>query len=408
MLPIVTLFWPAEAPVQTTLPLVCPVMGNAVAAPADLVVRYNGIEFHLCCDGCDDRFIAAPEQFIEAASAGNAAIGVFMFDPITGNRVAAADAKATRLHKGILYAFESAESATRFDAAPTDLARNAQREGTSCPVMRTPIKNPALASGFADHAGVRFYFCCAGCETDFAKDPAGFSASVEAEPSIAKLVAPLAADAKGAKKKLMPTCAGCAGEARLLADGQLPSLWTSSVRFVSVPERAARFRATLDYRVTPRLSLGIERNGGQEGPSDWPKINQDLGGFFSKSDGDTPILPRGTWFITPEKDAIPSVVLGITADRLSTPKGQAMFLTMAKDVQNAPITPFLSAKFSTHTRRVAFPFGANVMVGDSFTFQAINDGDYTHLLFTHLGPKFSTSLILARTKYFGLGVSFGL
>ncbi|MBW7929672.1 MAG: hypothetical protein H3C58_16615, partial [Fimbriimonadaceae bacterium] len=125
-------------------------------------------------------------------------------------------------------------------------------------------------------------------------------------------------------------------------------------------------------------------------------------------DGDTPILPRGTWFITPEKDAFPSVVLGITADRLSTPKGQAVFLTMAKDVQNAPITPFLSAKFSTNTRRVAFPFGANVMVGDSFTFQAINDGDYTHLLFTHLGPKFSTSLILARTKHFGLGVSFGL
>jgi YHS domain-containing protein len=408
MLPIVPLLWPAEFPIQTKPQLVCPVMGNAVAAPADLVVRYNGIEFHLCCDGCDDRFIAAPEQFIEAASEGNAAIGVFLFDPVTGNRVVAGDAKATRVHQGILYAFESPESATRFDAAPRDLARSASREGASCPVMKTPIKNPALASGFADHAGVRFYFCCPGCETDFAKDPAAFSAAAAATPSVARLAAPVAGVGKSAKRKLMPTCAGCAGEARLLADGQLPSLWTASVRVLSVPERAARFRATLDYRVTPRLSLGIERNGGQEGPSDWPKINQDLGGFFSKSDGDTPILPRGTWFITPEKEACPSVVLGITADRLSTRRGQAVFLTLAKDVPNAPITPFVSAKFSTNARRAAFPFGANVMVGDSFTFQAINDGDHTHLLFTHLGPKFSTSLILARTKYFGLGVSFGL
>ncbi len=383
-------------------------MGNAVTAPAELVVRYNGIEFHLCCDGCDDRFIAAPDQFIEAASESKAAVGVFLFDPVTGNRVALEDAKATRVHRGIAYPFETTESAAKFDASPVDMALNTKREAAACPVMKTPIKNSSLASGFADHEGVRFYFCCAGCETDFANDRARFAASVESAPSIATLAATPVGDVKGGKKKLMPTCAGCAGEARLLADGQLPSLWTASFRYVGTPDRAARFRATLDYRVTPRLSVGIERNGGQEGASDWPKINQDLGGFFSKSDGDTPILPRGTWFITPEKDAFPSVVLGITGDRLSTPKGQAVFLTMAKDLQKTPITPFVSAKFSTFSRRLAFPFGANLMIGDAYTLQAINDGDYTHLLFTHLGPRFSTSLILARTKYFGLGVSFGL
>jgi hypothetical protein len=95
--------------------------------------------------------------------------------------------------------------------------------------------------------------------------------------------------------KLLPTCAGCAGEARSLSGGKLMGDWTFASRWIGTSQQDARWRASLDRSVTPRLNLGLE----------WNPISNEL-------------QPRGTWFLSPETTKDPGFVLGFTADRLST------------------------------------------------------------------------------------------
>jgi YHS domain-containing protein len=40
-----------------------------------------------------------------------------------------------------------------------------------CPVMGTPVASEKEASGFSDHDGKRYYFCCGDCKPKFDADP---------------------------------------------------------------------------------------------------------------------------------------------------------------------------------------------------------------------------------------------
>jgi hypothetical protein len=119
------------------------------------------------------------------------------------------------------------------------------------------------------------------------------------------------------------------------------------------------------------------------------------------------VLPRATWFITPATARTPSVVLGVTSDRLSTPEGQAYFLTFAKSVGDGTITPFVSTKYSSADRMIAFPFGASFRLGQDVTVQVLNDSNYTHLLASRPVGQANVTLMLARMRHLGIGVSFG-
>ena len=45
----------------------------------------------------------------------------------------------------------------------------------ACPVMGMAIATPADAVSFADHGGVRHYFCCDSCEKLFLEDPEAYA-----------------------------------------------------------------------------------------------------------------------------------------------------------------------------------------------------------------------------------------
>ena len=184
------------------------------------------------------------------------------------------------------------------------------------------------------------------------------------------------------KKTLMPTCAGCAAEARPMQDGHVATQWNLNVRYIPGVEKNARFRATADFRITPRFTIGVETSSAPE------------------------TLPRATWFVTPESNDVPSVVLGVTADRLSTPKGEAIFLTLAKAIPGASVTPFVSAKYSTDEKRTYIPFGANFTF-DKILLQALYDGRKTHLIATHSFGNVNANVIYARLQYLGFGLSVG-
>ncbi len=380
-------------------PIVCPVLHEPVVKDGQSV-QYKGLLVQFCCGGCDVKFVAAPEKYLSEAAQRGDVVATFLFDPVAHRRIDPKDAKATFDYEGIRYHFADAASRDEFASAPALYSFIPEKEVMTCPVMKSKLKGHADAIGFADHKGVRYYFCCAGCDTEFAADPDKF----------AKGVASLVQTVTGTKVKgmtIMPTCAGCAGEARMLADGQLPSLWTFGYRYVNMDDVKVRHRFTLDYRVSPRLSVGVERSGGDSSLAEVSTFEDGLFDFLRDSDGDAPMLPRASWFVTPQGESTPSVVLGFTSDRLSTPRGQAFFATFSKSFSGVPVMPFVSVKTNSFGGKTAFPFGANWVIDGRHVVQAINDGDYTHLLFTRLEGKANVSLLLARTKYFGMTVSYG-
>jgi hypothetical protein len=119
------------------------------------------------------------------------------------------------------------------------------------------------------------------------------------------------------------------------------------------------------------------------------------------------VLPRMTWFVSMPTENLPSVVLGFNADRLSTPRGHAVFLTFAKAVPGTGVTPFASVKYGTADRMIAFPFGVNYQASDSVALQFLYDGNYSHALATiHLGER-AVTLMLARMKHPGIAFTFG-
>jgi hypothetical protein len=152
---------------------------------------------------------------------------------------------------------------------------------------------------------------------------------------------------------------------------------------LQIGDEVARTRTTLDYRLRPDLTVGLEFNG-----------------------QNSEVQPRATWFAVPGRRGQPSVTLGLASDRLSTPRGQALFLTSSLPIGATGVLPFVSLKWSSDSRRVMFPFGVNLSM-DRWTLQTINDGNYTHFLFSRGEDWGAVSLVLARAKHPGLSISFG-
>ncbi len=391
----------AGALAQTESKVTCPVMGGAIHKDAGSTI-YKGILVRYCCGGCQEEFEAKPEEFFKQAEEKQAVVGVSLFDPISHKRVTEEDAKATFDYNGVRWLFQSQENRAEFESSPELYAASPSRHSLTCPVMGSKMESPAQAEGYMDHKGVRWYFCCGGCDVSFASNPDHWAEKhKDAVTSV---------DGKaiksGGTKAMMPTCAGCAGEARLMTNGKIGG-WTVNYRFIAMDDVAARHRLTLDYALTSNFSIGLERSGSDSQTGHVPEFGDDPFGYLRKSDGDALVMPRFTWFVTPETTNTPSVVFGAASDRLSTPRGQAFFLTFAKSFEGSPFTPFVSVKTNTFDGRTVFPFGVNWNFAPSWTLQAINDGDYTHLLATKMFDKAAVSLILARSRYIGFSVAFG-
>lgn len=391
----------AGALAQSESKIVCPVMGGAIHKDAGSTI-YKSILVRYCCGGCQEEFEANPEKFFTQAEEKQAVIGVSLFDPISKKRVAEDAAKATFDYAGVRWLFESAENKAEFEASPELYAASPSKHSLTCPVMGSKMESPAQAVGYADHKGVRWYFCCGGCDVSFASNPDHWA---EKHSSAVTGVDGKAIKA-GGTKAMMPTCAGCAGEARLMTNGKIGG-WTVNYRFLAMDDVAARHRLSVDYAVASNFSIGLERSGSDTQTDLVPAFGDDPFGYLSKSDGDALVMPRFTWFVTPETASTPSVVLGAASDRLSTPRGQAFFLTFAKSFEGSPLTPFVSVKTNTYDGRTVFPFGVNWNFAPTWTLQAINDGDYTHFLATKMYDKAAVSLILARSRHIGFSVAFG-
>jgi YHS domain-containing protein len=384
--------------------LTCPVLGEAIPANAPSL-EYAGLKVTFCCAGCDEKFAADPSKYLKQAADEHKTVAISLFDPVNGDRIDLDKAAMIMDFQGVRYPFVTKENHDEFMGLPGLYTQTLTKESLTCPVMKNEIMTYSAAVGFADFKGVRFYFCCAGCPEKFKDDSEKYYDSVSDKVRNVGSTKD-AAPSKG-QLTMAPTCAGCAGEARLLNGGNFAGHFMASYRFIAIDDVKARNRFTLDYAVTPRLTIGLERSGSDTNPNPVPKFTDNPSDYLRFSDGDALILPRFSWFISPEAHGAPSLLLGSASDRLSTPVGQALFLTASKHIPNTQFTPFISIKTNSYDGRTVFPFGVNYALPNNYVIQAINDGDYTHLLFTKMMDRAAVSLVLARTKYIGLSVTYG-
>ncbi|MCU0316642.1 MAG: hypothetical protein MUC92_08620 [Fimbriimonadaceae bacterium] len=380
--------------------VVCPVAGGKPVASVPSV-DFNGIQVGFCTEKCETSFRAGPTGFLAEALLNGATVGVFAFDPVDHQKVGVTPFVAD--FEGVRYFFRSEANREKFLSNPRVYASIPRSMSLTCPVMKNPVATPSRASGYADFEGVRYYFCCAGCEGKFAESPKKYSDEVADQVALAGLLS----QKSGGGLNLAPTCAGCAGEAKVLGANGLPTQWTFSARFIASDDVAVRSRFTLDYRLAPNLTVGIERSGSDSQIMPTPAFGNDPIEYLRKSDGDAPLLPRLSWFITPETHATPSVVVGFTSDRLSTPRGQAFFTTFSKSLPDVPFTPFASVKYNNFDNSVKFPFGVNWRVDRDYALQLVNDGDNTHWLVTRLGSPVTVSLLFVRSREWGISFNVG-
>ncbi|MCW5943360.1 MAG: hypothetical protein KIS66_14100 [Fimbriimonadaceae bacterium] len=158
-----------------TAPLKCAVMHEA----ADLKIAkvdFNGARFSFCCGGCDGTFQKSPEKYLTKESLKGDVVGEFLFDPVSGKRIAAKDAKAQADFGGLRYYFESAANKASFEQHKAAFGAMPKKEALYCAVMGHAVKDYASAGGFVDHEGTRYYVCCADCLAAMKKEPGKFVA----------------------------------------------------------------------------------------------------------------------------------------------------------------------------------------------------------------------------------------
>lgn len=172
-------------------------------------VEFSGARFPMCCGGCPEAFSKDPGKFIKDAAKSNETIGVFLFCPVSGERIDMDKVKETSNYKGIKYGFCCADCKGAFEKDPAKFAKSPEKESLTCAVSGEKIASYSEAAGFVDYNGARYYICCANCGPALKKDPAG----VIAKNKI-KAVAPSAVPSPTKKVDVnaVKTCTDCKGK----------------------------------------------------------------------------------------------------------------------------------------------------------------------------------------------------
>jgi len=117
---------------------ICPVTGDRFTIHESTpVIQYKGEKYYMCCPGCDTEFMKSPEKYIEQmhqtepvkTKPEEKVIGTEAICPVTGNR------------------FTITES-----------------------------------TSVVEYQGKKYYFCCAGCDTEFMKEPEKYTNDSQNKP----------------------------------------------------------------------------------------------------------------------------------------------------------------------------------------------------------------------------------
>ncbi|HZC42560.1 MAG TPA: YHS domain-containing protein, partial [Acidobacteriaceae bacterium] len=138
-----------------------PVCGMQVSPEtAGASAEHSGKTYFFCCESCEEKFQAHPEQYTPTE-----------IDPVCGMKVAPARAAAQAEHTGTTYFFCGKSCAGKFIANPDEYLKPAL---ATDPVCHMKV-DPAKARTTATHAGTKYYFCCQGCHDKFVQTPEKYS-----------------------------------------------------------------------------------------------------------------------------------------------------------------------------------------------------------------------------------------
>ena len=158
-----------------------------------------------------------------------------------------------------------------------------------------------------------------------------------------------------------------------------------SARYVDTDVERARWRFTLNYRVLPRLQLGVE---------------------FNATVGE--VGPLATLFLVTETADRPGLFLGTSSDRIGSPEGaQAYFATASKYFPTFGTTAYASFNYSEWDDGFNVPFGASQELGRDFAVRYMNDGQRSHALLDHYRENVGVSLMWVWLEQFGVALHGG-
>ena len=161
--------------------------------------------------------------------------------------------------------------------------------------------------------------------------------------------------------------------------------WYLSGRFVDTELDRPRWRSTVNYRLNPRLQIGVEVNPGAD-----------------------EIGPLLTWFLSTEEGWRPALFVGTSSDRIGSPEGaQSYFLTAAKHHPSWPVSAYASLNYSEWDGGWNFPFGAYVELGRGLSLQPMYDGQRSHLLLNYNRGRYGVSLLWVWLEEAGISFNVG-
>ncbi len=161
--------------------------------------------------------------------------------------------------------------------------------------------------------------------------------------------------------------------------------WTYGVRFVPNILDRAKWRNTLTYQVTPRLSVGIEYNP--------------LAGKVS---------PLANFVALTETENRPAIILGTSSDRIGTPSGQSFYATASKNLEREtglPIAPYVGIAYGTFENRARVIGGLNVYFTNNFSSTILFDGVKVHPLVNYTYKRHQIGFMMVEGKKPGLTYS---
>jgi hypothetical protein len=161
--------------------------------------------------------------------------------------------------------------------------------------------------------------------------------------------------------------------------------WTLGVRLLTHQIPRAAVRTTLTYQLHPRLQVGVEYN---------PRAGE--------------FAPLMNFLILKETRRRPALMFGTSTDRIGTPKGQAFFATVSKNLKDAtglPIAPYVGASFGTYDHRFRPVGGLTIFLGKGFSLIATYNGVQVHPLLNFTHGRHALSLVMVKGRLPGMSYS---
>lgn len=149
----------------------------------------------------------------------------------------------------------------------------------------------------------------------------------------------------------------------------------------------AKLRATLLYRLSQDLHVGVEYN----------PLADEVG------------LLANYRAVRETRDR-PALSFGASSDRIGTPHGRAYYATLSKDLHpyvKIPVDAYFGALYGTFDEEFVFPFGANFRFARGWVFTPQFDGHAGHGLLSYSWDRYTVTGMLVRWRHPGLAINIG-